>query len=457
MRRSQIWFVFVLVSALEFMIPSVAHAASLQQVSNWGVAGLPSDVTMFIYVPDKVVTNPPILTLIHYCGGTASAVFGQAQGGGIVNAADQHGFIMVVPSSGRCWDVESNKAWTRNGGGDSHAIKQMVTYALGKYGANPDRVYSTGDSSGAMMTELLLALYPEMFKAGSAFAGMPAGCRGANESTTGSGYSGACAGGSVTHTGAQWGNIVSMMDPGYTGHRPRVQLFHGSADTTISPMNLNQAVVEWTDVLGLSTNPTTTTMGVSLGTHQATRQQWKNACGYVTLDTFLSIGGDHGPSDALFQAQYVVPFLGLDQVGAVDPEIAQCGSGGGDAGAGGTGGSAGSGGAMGAGGNRGLDGGRDQGGEQRSDSGTAGGTGGLAGIGGTSGTGGAGSGGAPSDGAGGGTPTGGVDSGSLGCHCALASNAANRSGAVALIPLALAILARRWRRGARSRTRPDRT
>jgi MYXO-CTERM domain-containing protein len=314
-----------------------------------------------------------------------------------------------------------------------------------------------------MMTELLLALYPEMFKAGSAFAGMPAGCRGANESAAGTGYSGACAGGSVTHTGAQWGNIVNMMDPGYTGHRPRVQLFHGSADPTISPMNLNQAIVEWTDVLGLSTNPTTTTMGVSLGNHQATRQQWKNSCGYVVLDTFLSIGGDHGPSDALFQAQYVVPFLGLDQVGAVDPEIAQCGSGGGGGGAGGasgSGGSAGTGGAMGAGGNRGLGGGRGQGGEQGSDAGSDGGTGGLAGIGGSSATGGAagaGSGGAPSDAAAGGTPTGGVDSGSAGCSCALASNASNQSAAaVALIALALATLARRRRRGARS-TGPDLT
>jgi hypothetical protein len=57
-----------------------ARAASLQQVSNWGVPGLPSDVTMYVYVPDKVASNPPILTLIHYCGGTAPAVFGHERG-----------------------------------------------------------------------------------------------------------------------------------------------------------------------------------------------------------------------------------------------------------------------------------------------------------------------------------------------------------------------------------------
>ena len=92
---------------------------------------------MYVYVPDRVATNPPILTLIHYCGGTASAVFGQAQGGGIVSAADQYGFIIVVPSSGRCWDVQSNKTWTRDGGGDSHAIRQMVKYAIDNHNGEP--------------------------------------------------------------------------------------------------------------------------------------------------------------------------------------------------------------------------------------------------------------------------------------------------------------------------------
>jgi len=191
-----------------------ARGASLQPVSGWAISGLPSDVSMYIYVPDDVAANPPILTLIHYCGGTASAVFGQAQGGGIVRAADQYGFIMVVPSSGRCWDVVSNKTRTRDGLGDSHAIRQMVKFAIDMRGGNAQRVYATGDSSGGMMTELLLALYPDVFKAGSAFAGMPAGCRASNESGSSGGYSGACAGGSLTHTAAEWGDIARMSNPG---------------------------------------------------------------------------------------------------------------------------------------------------------------------------------------------------------------------------------------------------
>jgi hypothetical protein len=158
-----------------------------------------------------------------------------------------------------------------------------------------------------MMTELLLGLYPDVFKGGSSMAGMPAGCRGTNETGSGGGYSGACAGGSVTHTSQEWGDIVRKMYPGYTGHRPRVQLFHGDADTTIRYANHTEAIKEWTDLLGLDTNPTSTETGITLGTRQAKRQHWRNSCGYLVLDAFTSIGGDHGPPDALFLAQYLVP------------------------------------------------------------------------------------------------------------------------------------------------------
>jgi len=379
-----------------------AQAATLQQVSNWnGGIVFPSDVTMYSYIPGSVATNPPILTLVHYCGGTASAVFSQAQAGGIVAAADQYGFIMVVPSSGRCWDVVSSKTRTHDGGGDSHAIAQMVRYAITTYQANADRVYSTGDSSGGMMTELLLAAYPDIFKAGSSFAGMPAGC-GTTTSSSG-GYDGSCAGGNVTHTAQQWGDLVRPMDPGYTGHRPRLQLFHGDADGTISYKNMGESAKMYINLLNLSTMPTSTVTGLTLGTHQATRQEWQNSCGYLVLDAFSSIGGDHGPSDALFAAQYVVPFLGLDSIGAVDPEIQQCSSGG-TGGATGTGGVTGTGGALGTGGVTGTGGAVGTGGMV----GTGGvsGTGGVAGTGGMVGSGGGGTGGI--NGSGGVVATGGV-------------------------------------------------
>jgi acetylxylan esterase len=335
------------------LFSGAAPAASLKQVMGWtGGVTLPTDVSMWVYVPDKMVAKPPLLAVIHFCGGSAQAVFGQAQGGGLVSAADQYGFVLVLPSNanasganGRCWDVTSKKAQTRDGGGDTHAIAQMMKFALTEYQANPDRVYATGDSSGGMTTQLLLGLYPDVYKAGSAFAGVPAGCTNA--------FDGAGLCGLPAQSAQQWGDRVRAMHPGYTGRRPRVQLFHGDKDDTIKYPNHGEAIKEWVNVLELDATPTMTEMGVSLGTHQATRQRWKNECGYVTLDAFTSVGGDHGPSDALFEAEYVVPFLGLDKPGPVDPEIEQCspgaggsgGTGGGGAAAGGTSGANGGGGA----------------------------------------------------------------------------------------------------------------
>ncbi|HVV52734.1 MAG TPA: PHB depolymerase family esterase, partial [Polyangia bacterium] len=349
--------------ALALLGARPAAAASLQPVANWGASGVPSYISMYIYVPDKLAATPPILVVSHFCGGSASAVFGQAQGGGVVAAADKYGFIMIFPqttnpaSSAKCWDVGSKASLTHNGGGDTQAIAEMVTYTIGKYGANANRVYATGDSSGAMMTQALMAVYPDVFKGGASFAGVPAGCWSDGWSAA-SNWGGTCAGGNDVMTAQAWGDLARGMDPGYTGHRPRVQLFHGDADPTISFKNFGEAIKQWTNVLGLATAPTTTTTGLTLGTHQATRQQWKDACGYVVLDAFESIGGDHGPSDALFDATYVVPFLGLDDTGTVDPEIAQCGSGGagGAGGASGTGGTTGSGGAGGAKGSGGAGG-----------------------------------------------------------------------------------------------------
>jgi len=405
-------------------IAPVAHAATLQQVSNWGATGVPSYIAMYIYVPDKVAANPPILVVSHYCSGDAAGVFSEAKSGGIVAASDQYGFIMIYPqnhlpgTTRNCWDVGSTASLTHDGGGDTQAIALMVKYTITQYKANANRVYATGTSSGAMMTEALLAVYPDVFKAGAEFSGVPAGCW-ADGYAASNQWSGNCAGGKTTFTAQQWGDKVRAMDAGYSGYRPRIQLWHGDADPTISPNNQTEAIKEWTNVLGLATSPTSTTT-VTLSGKTWTRQSWQSACGFTVLDAWLEKGGPHGTS-ANLNSQDVIPFLGLDKTGDVDPEAAACA---GDAGVAGTGGVSGTGGSTGAGGGGGV---KDGGGNSdtgRIGTGGSGGspqpdgavpTGGSAGIGGSNGQGGAqGSGGSPGTGGqvtGGSPGTGGKDTG----------------------------------------------
>ena len=278
-----------------------------------------------------------------------------------------------------------------DGKGDTHAVAQMVRYTLSKYSGDASRVYSIGTSSGGIMTEALLGVYPDIFMAGVSIMGVPCGCwaEGYNDVTgkpaSGTGqWSGPCAGGTVTKTAQQWGDLVRSYFPGYTGHRPRVQHWHGTADTTLSYKNLAESAKEWSNVLGLSETPT----GSDTPKSGTTRQFWKNACGYTVLETFSVSGAGHtvgidGPG--------VTTYFGLDK--AADPEAAACPG----AGNGGAGGASGSGGSSGTGGaSAGKDGGPDgadarvpgaggaQGGGGSANSGGAvGGGGGSSGSGGT--------------------------------------------------------------------------
>ncbi len=309
--------------AVGMLTTAPARAASLSgPITGWA-SGAPSYVSMYEYAPARLAANPPILVVSHYCGGTAAGVFGEAQGGGLVAAADQYGFLMIFPqTSNNCWDVGTAKPLTHDGGGDTQAIVEMIKYEIAKRGADASRVYATGTSSGAMMTEALLAVYPDVFKAGAEFSGVPAGCWSVDDSN--GQWSSPCATGQVTNTAQQWGDMVRAMYPGYSGYRPRIQLWHGTADMTIDYNNQLEAIKEWTDVLGLSTAPTSTE-SVTLDSHPWTRQRWQDSCGFTVLDAWAEQNGPHG-TDANLNATYVIPFLGLDKSGP-DPQLA-CGDGG---------------------------------------------------------------------------------------------------------------------------------
>jgi acetylxylan esterase len=211
---------------------------------------------MYIYVPTTVVANPPILVNPHWCHGDAAAAFAGSQ---YATLADTYGFIVIYPDSpnaaDKCWDVSSTQSLTHNGGGDALGIVSMVKYALATYGGDADRVFATGTSSGAMMTNVLLGSYPDVFAAGSAWAGVAFGC------FAGNGYdvwSGDCATGLVVKTGAEWKALVDAAYPGYTGFRPKMQVFHGALDTVLYPQNLQEEIKQWTAVLGLPSTPVST-------------------------------------------------------------------------------------------------------------------------------------------------------------------------------------------------------
>jgi acetylxylan esterase len=179
----------------------------------------------------------------------------------------------------------------------------MITYAEQHYNGDANRVYATGVSSGAMMTNVLLGDYPDVFKAGSAFAGVPFACFAGPNS-----WNSDCANGLITKTPAQWGDLVRAANPGYTGPRPRMQVWHGTADTTLNYVNFGEEIKQWTNVLGVSQTPTAT------DTPQSgwTRTRYANGSGTVQVEAVSMAGVPH---NLPVQAAEAIHFFGLDVAG----------------------------------------------------------------------------------------------------------------------------------------------
>ncbi|WP_338681476.1 PHB depolymerase family esterase [Streptomyces acidiscabies] len=255
--RSALTALVVLLAAL-FLAPPPASAAPVPPATFTEVTGFganPSNLRMWAYAPANVSAHPAVIVAVHWCGGSATDIY---NGSEYKSLADRYGFVVVYPSvtrASKCWDVSSPQALKRGGGSDPVGIKSMVDWAVTNYAADKTKIFVTGMSSGAMMTNVLLGDYPDVFAAGAAFAGVPFACF---ATTNGSEWNSDCANGTIIRTPQAWGDLVRGAYPGYTGPRPRMQLWHGTQDDTLRYPNFGEEIKQWTNVHGLTQTPSFT-------------------------------------------------------------------------------------------------------------------------------------------------------------------------------------------------------
>jgi endo-1,4-beta-xylanase len=280
-----------------------APSASLVQVTNFGYN--PTNLGMYLYVPNSVTRHPAIVVASHYCGGTGPVFFA---GTPFASLADQYGFIVIYPSvtrSTHCFDVASSGALRHNGNSDPAAIVSMVDYVKRHYHADPGRVFATGLSSGAMMTNVLLGDYPDVFRAGAAYAGVPFACFATEDP---SGWNNQCAQGDIIRTPQQWGDLVRGADPGYRGPRPRMQLWHGTDDTILFYPNFGEEIKQWTNVSRLTRTPTSTDSPQPTWT----RTRYADPSGRVDVEAISIAGATHNlPIFNTNMIAYAIQFFGL--------------------------------------------------------------------------------------------------------------------------------------------------
>ncbi|KAI1339214.1 carbohydrate esterase family 1 protein [Xylariaceae sp. FL0016] len=273
-------------------------------VSNWD--NNPTNLgESIVLTPDSIGASPAIILGLHPCGGTGALYQSMTD---LPSYIDSLNYIMLFPTSNvedgfNCWDAFSTASNTRDGGGDSQGLAGLVAWAVSAYGADASRVFVVGGSSGAMETSVLAATYPDVFAAGVAYSGVPAGCwRGAASSTPLAADQSCPLGAKAsTYTAAQWADLVHDAYPGYGGPWPRMMVVHGTADFAVTLNNLGAQLEQWSTVKGLSFTRNVTDDPIA----SWTKIEYGDATELVGYEVQ---GGGHIPP---FQTETALEFLGL--------------------------------------------------------------------------------------------------------------------------------------------------
>ncbi|MFG2500501.1 alpha/beta hydrolase family esterase [Streptomyces sp. NPDC048441] len=250
-------------------------AVALEKIGDFGAD--PGSLNMYVYRPATLSASPAVVVAMHGCSQSAQIY---ADNSGLVKFADQHGFLLVFPEQTSANNSSKCFNWfqpgdTRRGQGEAASVRQMVAHAGSAYGADPERTYVTGLSAGGAMTSVMLATYPDVFKAGAVVAGLPYDCA----ADVVSAYS--CMNPGVDRTPSTWAQGVRDAYPGYAGPWPRVAIWQGDSDPTVAKKNADELRDQWTAVHGLDQSPDRTS---SIGPNSTRREQYLGADGSVGVE-----------------------------------------------------------------------------------------------------------------------------------------------------------------------------
>ncbi|MBS1634376.1 MAG: PHB depolymerase family esterase [Bacteroidetes bacterium] len=257
-----------------------------QPVSSFG--SNPGNLAMYAYAPASLPVHAPLVVVMHGCTQTATVYAAQS---GWNTLADQHQFYTVYPEQNAANNSSSCFNWflagdQDRGQGEALSIRQMVDYMKMHYSIDSTRIFVTGLSAGACMTNVMMASYPEVFQKGAVMAGVP--FKAATTATAAS----TAMGGFVVQTPTQWGNLVRNENATYTGPFPKVAVFHGSIDPVVNINNVTEEVKQWTNVH--NTDQTADLVQSSFnGNALVTKNTFNDASNQPVVETYTISGMGH--------------------------------------------------------------------------------------------------------------------------------------------------------------------
>jgi feruloyl esterase len=264
--------------------PAFAPAVPTPLIEMTDFGSNPGALKMLSFVPAHLARSPALVVVLHGCGQTAA---GYDLGAGWSTLAKHYGFALLMPEQQTANNANTCFNWfdpedIARGKGEACSIRQMIAHMVDAHKIDPKRVYITGLSAGGAMTSVMLATYPEVFAAGAVIAGLPFGLatnlrEALNVMMQGSGLS-------ATELGDRVRNASE-----YKGTWPKVSVWHGSADRTVSAANADAIVRQWLDVHGL---PEAAMSKADVDGYP--REVWWNADGQTLVESYTITDMAHG-------------------------------------------------------------------------------------------------------------------------------------------------------------------
>jgi len=254
----------------------------LRELTGFGAN--PGNLRMFSYAPEDLPPKAPLVIALHGCTQTADEY---DRGTGWSSLADRLGFAVVYPQQQPANNPKNCFSWflpgdIARGHGEALSIREMVEHAIATFAADRRKVFVTGLSAGGAMASVMLATYPEVFAGGAIIAGLPYGCASNVQQAFEAMFT------EHGHAAQALGDRVRAASR-HRGPWPKISVWHGTSDPIVKPFNGEDIIRQWTNVHGLSDDPS---YQESNGSHA--RRVWNDANGEALIEAFTISGMAHG-------------------------------------------------------------------------------------------------------------------------------------------------------------------
>lgn len=204
--------------------------------------------------------------------------------------AETYRFYVVFPDTGfGAPSFDWYQSFSRHrGDAQADGIVSMVTKMKQTHDIDASRVFVNGLSSGAFMSVVMLAEYPDVFAGGATFAGGAYGC---DQNCAALGKAG------WTWPGNHAASLVTSAYPTVwsspSARKPKLLVFQGAADGAVTVENMHDVVQQWAGALQISTTPANAALGIPTQLKGSEYTVYASGSS-VVLATLLMPGIGHG-------------------------------------------------------------------------------------------------------------------------------------------------------------------